>query len=94
MHTTYSNYRLTSQYICIFSNKLFQGTTSYCDEVTSSNPNDAVSANEYCGDDAVGFAETCEANGYRYYITSATPSHQAEYDQVMANPNSRCKYGF
>jgi len=65
--------------------------TSYCDEVTSSNPSDAVSANEYCGDDAVGFAETCEANGYRYYITSGAPSHPAEYGQVKVNPNSRCE---
>ena len=81
-------------FLCNFFLKFtyFQGT-SYCDEVTSSNPSDAVSANDYCGDDAVGFAETCEANGYRYYITSGAPSHPAEYGQVKVNPNSRCKYG-
>ena len=59
--------------------------------MTSSDSTDKVSTNDYCGDDAEGFVETCVANGFRYIISSGAPNHPAEYDQEKANPNIRCK---
>ena len=51
----------------------------------------AVSANTYCGDDAEGYMEVCEDGDYNYILISGAPDHDAEYDQVLTNPNERCK---
>ena len=51
-----------------------------------------VTANEYCGDTAIGFAEMCDTDDYKLYITSGTPDHSAEYNQKVVNPNKRCKF--
>ena len=67
---------------------LFQ---SLCDEVVGSSSTSSPSANSYCGDDAIGYTEVCEADGYRYFISSGSPDHEAEYGQEKANPNTRCK---
>ena len=65
-----------------------------CDEVIGSSSTSSPSANSYCGDDAIGYTEVCEADGYRYIISSGSPDHEAEYDQIKPNPNTRCKYIF
>ena len=52
---------------------------------------EAVSANDYCGDDAEGYMEVCEVGDYLYVLSSGAPNHPAEYDQAMTNPNERCK---
>ena len=65
-----------------------------CDEVIGSSSTTSPSANSYCGDDAIGYTEVCEADGYRYIISSGSPDHEAEYDQIKPNPNTRCKYIF
>ena len=63
-----------------------------CDEVIGSSSTSSPTANSYCGDDAIGYTEVCEDDEYRYIISSGAPDHEAEYDQVKANPNTRCKY--
>ena len=57
-----------------------------------STTGESVETNDYCGDDAVGYMEVCENGDYIYILTSGAPDHPAEYDQVMVNPNVRCKY--
>ena len=47
---------------------------------------------EFCGDKAIGFAEMCDTDDYKLYITSGTPDHPAEYNQKEENPNKRCKF--
>ena len=56
-----------------------------------SDPSDSVSANSYCGDDAEGYMEVCEDGDDLYILSSGAPNHPAEYDQVITNPNERCK---
>ena len=73
-------------HILIFS---FQST--FCSDVMSDDGTTAVDANEYCGDDAEGYMEVCEDDDYYYILTSGAPNHPAEYDQVITNPNERCK---
>ena len=67
----------------------FQST--FCSDVMSDDGTTAVDANEYCGDDAEGYMEVCEDDDYYYILTSGAPNHPAEYDQVITNPNERCK---
>ena len=73
----------------IFSFVKFQ--SGYGPTVAALTSTDSVSANDYCGDDAIGYYEEYETADYRYVIISGAPSHEAEYDQEHANPNIRCK---
>ena len=50
-----------------------------------------ISSNSNCGDEATGYYYTFEYEGSRIVISSGAPDHDAEYDQLSANPNSRCK---
>ena len=68
---------------------LFQST--FCSDVMSDDGKTAVSANTYCGDDAEGYMEVCEDGDDLYILSSGAPNHPAEYDQVIVNPNTRCK---
>lgn len=52
---------------------------------------DEISSNSNCGGDAAGYYHSFEYDGNRIVISSGAPDHDAEYDQVTANPNSRCK---
>ena len=53
----------------------------------------AVSADtDYCGyGTAEGYMEVCEDGDDLYILSSGAPNHPAEYDQVIVNPNTRCK---
>ena len=82
---------LTTTKQCLVKLTLFQ---SYCDEVINTHSPSPVSSNSNCGNDAVGYFEMCEANGFRYVITSGAPKHQAEFGQQHANPNKRCEIFF
>merc|ERR1711963_1001000 len=46
---------------------------------------------DYCGSDATGYYEEYVDGDTRYVIISGAPSHDAEYDQEHANPNTRCE---
>merc|ERR1711963_1086722 len=46
---------------------------------------------DYCGSDATGYYEEYVSGDTRYVIISGAPSHDAEYDQEHANPNTRCE---
>ena len=50
-----------------------------------------ISSNSNCGDEATGYYHTFEYQGSRIVISSGAPDHDAEYNQLSANPNSRCK---
>ena len=76
-------------YDCMHIDILFQST--FCSDVISDDGSTAVSANTYCGDDAEGYMEVCEDGDYYYILISGAPDHDAEYDQVITNPNERCK---
>ena len=50
-----------------------------------------VETGSNCGSAAVGYYEEYVTGDSRYVIVSGAPSHDAEYDQVHANPNTRCE---
>ena len=52
---------------------------------------DDVETSSTCGDDATGYYEEYVTDDARYVIVSGAPAHEAEYDQEMANPNTRCE---
>merc|ERR1712122_45445 len=52
---------------------------------------DDVETSSTCGDDATGYYEEYVTDDARYVIVSGAPSHEAEYDQEMANPDTRCE---
>merc|ERR1719414_2743275 len=66
-------------------------TSTFCSDVMSDDGSTAVSANTYCGDDAEGYMEVCSDGDYNYILVSGAPDHDAEYDQVLTNPNERCE---
>merc|ERR1719242_371911 len=66
-------------------------TSTFCSDVMSDDGSTAVSANTYCGDDAEGYMEVCSDGDYNYILVSGAPDHDAEYDQVITNPNERCE---
>ena len=62
-------------------------------EISTNLPTDDVETlTDYCGDDAESYYEAYETKKYRFVIISGVPSHDAEYGQVKANPNTRCKH--
>merc|ERR1711983_477571 len=52
---------------------------------------DSVETSSNCGDGATGYYEEYVDGDTRYVIISGAPSHDAEYDQEHANPNTRCE---
>merc|ERR1712062_831238 len=66
-------------------------TSTFCSDVMSDDGSTVVSANTYCGDDAEGYMEVCSDGDYNYILVSGAPDHDAEYDQVITNPNERCE---
>jgi len=66
-------------------------SSTFCSDVMSDDGSTAVSANTYCGDDAEGYMEVCSDGDYNYILVSGAPDHDAEYDQVITNPNERCE---
>ena len=50
---------------------------------------DSVASNGICGASASSYYRVFEYNGARVVISSGVPDHQAEYDQVKPNPNTR-----
>jgi len=52
---------------------------------------DTVSSNDNCGDDAVSYYKSFTYNGKNVVISSQVPDHEAESDQLVVNPNTRCE---
>ena len=50
-----------------------------------------VSSNENCGDDAESYYNEFTYNGQRVIISSQIPDHEAEHDQIIASPLTRCE---
>jgi len=69
------------------------GTSSglYGAIVAALTSSDSVEPNDNCGSDATGYYEEYVSGNTRYIISSGAPSHDAEYDQDHANPNTRCE---
>ena len=69
------------------------GTSSglYGATVAALTSSDSVEPNDNCGSDATGYYEEYVSGNTRYIISSGAPSHDAEYDQDHANPNTRCE---
>merc|ERR1711963_372165 len=69
------------------------GTSSglYGAIVAARTSSDSVEPNDNCGSDATGYYEEYVSGNTRYIISSGAPSHDAEYDQDHANPNTRCE---
>jgi hypothetical protein len=46
-----------------------------------------------CGNSSLSYSsyETFTYNNYRVVVISGVPNHAAEYSQITANPNTRCK---
>ena len=52
---------------------------------------DSVSSTSSCGDEAESYYTEFEYNGYRVIVSSQVPDHEAESDQLVVNPNTRCE---
>jgi len=52
---------------------------------------DSVSSNDNCGDDATSYFKSFTYNGKNVIISSQVPDHDAENDQLVKNPNTRCE---
>lgn len=66
-------------------------TEGYGATIAANPPTDSITTQtDYCGDSATGYYEEYVSGSVRYVIVSGAPSHAAEYDQDVSNPNIRC----
>jgi 6-phosphogluconate dehydrogenase len=66
----------------------------YARKLKNQAPTDEAECNGVIGSDGTSYYEATVVNGIRYLVMSGIPSHDAEYDQIKANPNTRCKLIF
>ena len=52
---------------------------------------DTVTTGSSCGDSANSYYAEFEYNGQRVVIVNGIPDHDAENDQFVVNPNTRCE---
>ena len=67
--------------------KLLLLLKSYIDAGTCNS----VSANSNCGDGAGFYLDEFTYNGKLVVVSSKVPDHEAETDQLLSNPNTRCE---